>query len=140
MESYLEIEYIKGEPSKIRVKASNGYYSGNTDTYINSDCLIKLAKELINFPSNTGSVVIFESELGKNEESDLYLKFYCVDNSGHTAIRVCMKTGIYTSNFTDEAKFIICYEAAELDRFINSLKHIINSNHGVATLKGILKK
>ena len=137
MESYLEIEYIKGEPSKINVKASNGLYSGYTETYINIDRLSKLGNELRGFPTNTDAIITFESDLGKNDESYLYLKFYCKNNLGKTAVKVSMKAGIHSSNKSDEAKFTINYEVVELDKFVKKLEHINRNKSGIITLVGL---
>lgn len=138
MEAFIEIEFVNGEPSKIRVKASNGYYSGFTEDYINANWLIAMMEELKGFPKKTDSTVTFESEPGKKEDANLYFKFYCKDDFGHTGIRVCMKEGIYASSSEDEARFIINYEAAALDNFIKSLSHVINNGHGTATLQGVI--
>ena len=48
----LEIEFYSGEPSKLYIKASNGYFSGCTETYINENWLSKMASELKAFPKN----------------------------------------------------------------------------------------
>jgi hypothetical protein len=52
----------------------------------------------------------------KKEISDFSLHFFCKDNIGHTAVRVVMKTGLYS----DQAKFEIKFEAAALDSFVSS--------------------
>jgi hypothetical protein len=139
MESYIDIEFVEGEPSKIRVKAANGFYSGYTEQYINSERLSNLAKELTGFPNNLKSVVVFESDPGKKEKSDFYLKFFCKDNICHTAVRVVMKTGLYSDEISDEAKFEIKFEAAALDRFVSSLKTIIKNGQGIINLTGVVK-
>lgn len=137
MESCLKLEFVLGEPSKIRVHATNGFYSGFTEEYINSNLLSQLAENLTGFPERLDSVVEFESKRGKGEASSLYFKFYCVDSLGHMALRACMKKGIYAGDIPDEAKLEIRYEASALDIFSASLKSIIENGEGNATLEGI---
>ena len=137
MEAYLEIEFYEGSPSKIYVKASNGSYSGYTDTYTNENWLSQLADELTSFPNEPESIVIFESEKDKKEESDLYLKFYSTNTKGGAQVRVCMKKGIYAASNTDEAKFNVNFEISALDKFVKSLKHIIKNGEGISILSGV---
>jgi len=137
MEEYLEIEFFKGSPSKIYIKASNGFYSGYTDTYTNDDWISCLAEELRSFPNDSGSIVIFESEKGKGEESDLYLEFYTTSNTGRTEVRICMKAGTYAANNPDEAKFKLKFELSALDKFVNSLEHMVKIENGKSILVGV---
>ena len=139
MDAYLEIEFYSGEPSKLYIKASNGYFSGCTETYINESWLSKMASELKEFPKEIDSVVEFESNKGEKDNSNIYLKFYCIDKTGHTALNVSMKTENNSINNRDEAKFILHFEAAELDKFSISLENTVKNGNGSVCLTGLIK-
>jgi len=137
MESILEIEYIVGEPTKIFVKASNGYFSGYTEDYINIKWLIALANELNGFPKSLDSEVSFMSSPSGTEDSSLTLKFYCRNNKGHTSVLIGIRGETKQGMPMAYSTFELQYEVAALDSFIKSLESASSKGQGVARLLGV---
>jgi hypothetical protein len=52
MEPRLDIDFLRDEPSKIWVKACNEGFAGETEQYINSQCLEELSEQLSGFPKS----------------------------------------------------------------------------------------
>ena len=137
MESELEIEYVIDEPTKIFVKASNGYFSGYTEDYINAKWLVSLADELVGFPKNLESEVNFYSSPTDPENSILSLHFYCHDNKGHTSAKVRIR-GTKNNKLSSElAAFEMQFEVSALDRFVQNILSIPLRGTGKLKLTGI---
>lgn len=137
MESELEIEYVIGEPSRLFVKASNGYFSGYTESYININLLVSLVNELVDFPKTLKPEVAFLSSPSDAKNSDLSLRFYCRDNIGHTSVMVGIRDSTNISSPIEQATFELQFEAVALDSFIQSAKNISSRNRGKLKLHGV---
>ncbi|MET1256815.1 hypothetical protein [Aliikangiella maris] len=135
MENFLEIEYINDNPSKIRVKASNGYYAGFCETYINRNWFRTFSEKLKRFPHEV-SEVVFESEPGLGEKATCYIKVYLKDKLGHVNLCVALKYGVHSYEAIGESKFIIDCELSQLDSFSKSLDKALNSDHCFVKLIG----
>ena len=120
MNAFLEIEFVRDEPSKIRVRASNGRFSGFSETYTNAAWLESFCKELSAFPSTEERDVEFESSRGKGESADCYLKVFLSDELGHVEVFVALKEGVYSGDNPDKAKFTVRCEMASIDNFVTS--------------------
>ena len=132
MQSRLEIEFLRGDPSKILVKASNEGFAGETEAYINDQLLQELAEQLSGFPKSNSDEVVF----GFGDEDSKYgycmLKFYCFDSIGHTVVSVSV-----SNDNSCIAKFTVQFEALSLDMFVSSIKLALESGSGVSELIGI---
>lgn len=137
LKSMLEIEYIVNEPSKILVKASNGYFSGYTEDYINIKRLTTLANELEGFPKTLDSEVSFISLPSSTEDSNLTLKIYCRNNKGHTSVLFGIRSEQKFDMPIEYATFEIQFEVSALDTFIQSLANSSLKGQGLARLLGI---
>jgi hypothetical protein len=137
MESALEIEYVIDEPTKILVTASNGYFSGYTEDYINKNWLVSLANDLRGFPTSLESKVDFYSKLTDPENSSLSLHFYCRDNKGHTSMKVCIRGTQNYKPSSEFASFELQFEASALDSFVQSILGMASSGEGKLRLTGI---
>lgn len=134
MEPILHLNFNQGEPSIIRVEASNGIYSGYTEAYINDKRLSKLAEDLDGFPKHVSSEVVFRS--GLEDECELSLRFFSDGRIGKTAVRVTINYRSPSANLNDKAEFTARFEPASLDRFLTSLRTIIAAGEGSANLFG----
>jgi len=132
MESRLEIEFLRNEPSKIWVKASNETFAGETEQYINAQMLEKLAEQLSAFPKSNSDEVTFEVGDVDSTYGHCELKFHCFDSAGHTAVLVSV-----SNDSACVAKFTVQFEALSLDAFVSSIKFSLNSGSGVSELIGI---
>ncbi len=140
MNPMLELRFLRNEPSKIWVVASNEFFSGAAEQYINANEVESLRDGLTGFPESLNDETTLEA--GKNESSCGYckLRFYCFDSVGHTAVRVTLANELAGNEKSDNknfASFKIQFEANELDIFISSLSKALANGEGTATLKGI---
>ena len=140
MNPQLELQYLRSDPSKIWLVASNESFAGAAEQYINEDKVEALWDNLTKFPKTPGDEVILEA--GKNETAYGYckLRFYCIDSLGHTAVQVSLANEIAGNEKSDNrnfAPFKVQFEAHELDIFVASLTKALESGEGTATLKGI---
>ena len=132
MQSRIEIEFLRGDPSKIWVKASNEGFAGETEQYINPQLLQKLSEQLSGFPKSNSDEVVFKFGEEDSKYGCCMLKFYCFDSIGHTAVLVSV-----SNDNSCKAKFIVQFEAFSLDMFISSIKQALESGSGFSELIGI---
>jgi len=132
MQPRLDIEFLRGDPSKIWIKACNEAFAGETEQYINAQCLQELAEKLSGFPKLNSDEVVFKLGEENSDYGHCLLKFYSIDSAGHTAVLVSV-----SNNSFNIAKFIVQFEALSLDMFISSIKHAIEVGKGNSELKGI---
>ncbi len=139
MNPQLELQFLRSDPSKIWLVASNDSFAGAAEQYINEDEVKTLRDNLTNFPKIPDDEVILE--VGKNETAYGYckLRFYCFDSLGHTAVQVSLANEIAGNEKSDNrnfASFKLQFEAHELDIFVDSLSKALEAGEGNATLKG----
>ena len=140
MKSILELRYYASDTQKIWIFASNGQFSGAMEEYINEGSLEGLCDSLSKFPSNLSDEVIFKAGKENSRSGYCYLKFYCFDSAGHTAVRVQLNNDVASNQSFDNqnfANFKIQFEVSALDIFVSSLKKAIKNGEGVAELEGI---
>ena len=88
MQPRLEIEFLRDDPAKIWVKASNETFAGETEHYINAQMLEKLAEQLSLFPQSNSDKVTFKVGDIDSHYGHCELKFHCFDSAGHMAVLV----------------------------------------------------
>jgi hypothetical protein len=132
MQPRLEIEFLRDDPAKIWVKACNETFAGETEQYINSQMLEKLAEQLSAFPQSNSEEVSFKVGEVDSHYGHCELNFHCFDSSGHTAALVSL-----SNDSKCTAKFIVQFEALSLDAFVSSIKLALKSGSGVSELIGI---
>ncbi|MBA6262220.1 hypothetical protein [Colwellia sp. Bg11-12] len=132
MEPRLDIEFLRDDPSKIWIKACNEAFAGETEQYINAQCLQELAEQLTGFPKSNSDEVVFKVGVENSDYGHCLLKFYCIDSAGHTAVLVSVSNDSFNI-----AKFTVQFEALSLDMFISSIKYAIEVGKGSSELKGI---
>jgi hypothetical protein len=140
MNPKLELRFLRSEPSKIWLVASNESFAGAAEQYINENEVEALRAGLTNFPKSINDEATLEA--GKNESAYGYckLRFYCFDSVGHTAVQVSLANEIAGNEMSDNrnfASFKIQFETSELDIFVASLSKALEVGEGIATLKGI---
>ncbi len=140
MTPYLNLEFIKGEPSKVWITANNNEFSGTTEDYINENRITELIKSLKDFPTSSESEVIFEA--GKKEIGYSYIKlrFYCTDEICHTALQATLYSDIASNQPIEDRCNVTLkmqFEAYYLDEFRQQLENAIASGKGTAILEGI---
>ena len=140
MNPQLELRFLRSEPSKIWIAASNDTFAGAAEQYINGIEIEALRDKLSGFPVTVEDEAILEA--GKNEMTHGYckLRFYCFDTIGHTAVQVSLADEIAGNEKPDNrnfASFKIQFEANELDHFVASLRKAIAAGEGTAILKGV---
>ncbi|MGY0403819.1 hypothetical protein [Pseudoalteromonas sp. PAR1] len=132
MQPRLELEFLQDDPSKIWVKACNERFAGETEQYFNAQSLRDLAENLSSFPKSNSDEIIFEvGEVGSSY-GHCFLKFYCIDSAGHTAVFISVSDGESNS-----AKFTVQFEVLSLDMFVSSINFALKSGNGVSELIGI---
>ncbi|ATD10075.1 hypothetical protein SIO17_23285 [Pseudoalteromonas piscicida] len=132
MQPRLEIEFLRDDPAKIWVKASNETFAGETEHYINAQMLEKLAEQLSLFPQSNSDKVTFKVGDIDSHYGHCELKFHCFDSAGHTAVLVSV-----SNDRACIAKFVVQFEALSLDAFVASMKLALKSGSGVSELIGI---
>ena len=140
MNPQLELRFLRGDPSKIWIVASNESFAGAAEQYINEVEIESLRDELSGFPITAEDEVILEA--GKNDITHGYceLRFYCFDKVGHTAVQVSLANEIAGNEKSDNrnfASFKIQFEASGLDHFVVSLTGAIAAGEGTSILKGV---
>jgi len=140
MNPQLELRFLRSDPSKIWLVASNESFAGAAEQYIDEDEVEALRASLTDFPKSLTDEATLEA--GKNEPAYGYckLRFYCFDSLGHTAVQVSLANEIAGNEKPDNrnfASFKMHFEANELDIFIASLSRALAAGEGTATLKGI---
>jgi hypothetical protein len=140
LKAIIELTFLRDDPPKVWITASNGSFSGETEQYINADVLQTLSEQLVGFPKSNSDEVIFEI----GEKGSIYghckFKFYCFDSAGHTAVIVSVSNEIAGNESADNicsAKFKMQFEASSLDEFSSSIKSALNSGEGKSVLLGI---
>ena len=132
MQPKLEIEFFRSDTPKIRVKACNQGFAGETEQYINDQLLQDLTEQLSGFPKSNSDEVVFEVGEEGSPYGHCMLKFFCFDSVGHTALFVSV-----SNDNSCVAKFPLQFEALSLDMFISSLKKALDIGKGKSELKGI---
>ena len=142
MESYLSIESIWEDDDlfEVRVSASNGDFSGQTNCYTNREEIEKLGLEIEGFPKQIGHEFTFSTS--ENDDMSFFtLRLRCIDGSGHILGRVKIAHIVTFSNAEKEkylSEFDIKIEPSAIDTFSKAVKSLSKASLGEvkATLKG----
>lgn len=142
LKSFIEVEVVWKDDDllEIKVVACNGRYRGTTQVYDTRDSLRKFAQQLIGFPKSIDQIIHYE--VGERTGySFLGVKFYCIDRTGHTAVKVEMEENITMQSSTekDMIRLEFHFEANDLIEFQKELQKIITKEEGRAILNGIEK-
>jgi hypothetical protein len=107
--------------SQLRVKCSNGFFSGDASMYVGHNEVSEMAEGLSGFPSQAADTRNFE--LGtfapNGAGGGIRLHFYCRDSVGHAAVDVKLRGDACMA--LDEVESValrIPVEAAAIDSFL----------------------
>ena len=142
MDSKLEIMSIWEDHDglfEVRVKASNGLFSGTADCYTNRETIGELSEAIEGFPKSIDQEVRFTT--GERDDLSFFSLFFkCKDGSGHVILRVKVAHIESYTNALDQkyiSEFDILLEASAIDAFARSLNALSKSNLGA--VKAILR-
>jgi hypothetical protein len=136
MDAYVQIELIHDDPSLLRVSASNGVFSGYSETYTNSASIVKFAKDLQGFPKDRLSEVVFESKPGAGNASSIYFRAFSTDGLGHCCLEVALKNDRWDDP-ADSVALFIQFEPAALDEFTSNLAKLDSEGTSSVKLRGV---
>jgi hypothetical protein len=137
----LKIIYSDDDLLLVRVRCSNGGFSGETQIYTGLNELEHIAKLLRGFPETIND--IREVQLGsfdpKCAGGGVRLRFYCINSAGRTSVETTIESSPERSTgcFFGMSKFNISFEPAAIDLFLPALEHIGAEKQGVAFLGGL---
>lgn len=117
---------------EVKVKASNGTFSGQVTCYTNREMISDLASSLEGFPLNVGQKITFTT--GESSKSSFFsLHFNCIDGSGHTVVRVKIAHILTMTNRAQQkyvAEFDLNIEPSAIDTFSRSLSSLAKAQIG----------
>lgn len=120
---------------EVRVRASNGSFSGSADCYTNRDQIESLAMLIEGFPKSPEHEVHFTT--GESESfSFLSIALKAQDRLGHLVARIKIAHIETHSNVPSESsvsEFDIRVEPAAIDAFVLSLRHLSRDGVGQVT-------
>lgn len=126
---------------EVKIKASNGEFSGLAQAYINHDDPRKAAEILEGFPrtSSDTRTLSFGTMDPEFAGGGALLRFFCTDGSGHAAIEVQMMGGAEPmlnrwSRPPQTAHFFANIEANAIDDFVRELRAFDPRKKGFASL------
>jgi len=123
---------------ELRVRASNGIFSGQADAYGNHGELAELANTLMGFPGSTTDVRIFEIGTfdDKYAGGGASFRFFASIPVGHAMVEVKLKADTLPRyKLQDTVAFHIPVEAAAIDAFVDDLNRISDSVGNSAFLR-----
>ncbi len=124
MKSGIEFTVLWSDQDVIKVRCSNGRFSGDATMYFAHDDLSKLVQTLSGFPSHAGD--LRRLEFGTFERNyaggGIRMHFFCRDSVGHAVVDVqlsgdnCLKPGE-----PESVRLCMNVEAAGVDSFLAQL-------------------
>ena len=126
---------------QVRVAASNGELSGQTDVYVRPSALTRLAKELEDFPRNPTDVRVINLGAGEENQSGghVTLKFSCTDSANDPIVDVAVQPPTMTKSPAADANavgFQLRFDVAGGRRFSRRLYLLEINRFGLADLAG----
>jgi hypothetical protein len=120
----IEIDWFDNDAISLRVRCSNGGFSGETYLYVTHSDFVDMGKRLKGFPKSPSD--IRDIELGTFEPTwaggGIKLHFYCVDRAGHAKVDVKLRSDRCKAlGDLDSAAFSIPVESAAIDSFISQI-------------------
>ncbi|HZS48980.1 MAG TPA: hypothetical protein VFC63_28165 [Blastocatellia bacterium] len=123
---------------KIKVRASNYVFSGQTKVYGDLDTLNQFCEAINGFPKSGSDVRTFEIGEFDTEHSlgGVRFRFFCVDTLGHALVEVKLQSE-WSSRFHSQemATLYIPVEAAGIDSFVSDLRGLEKNEIQSAFLK-----
>jgi len=122
---------------ELRVRASNGTFSGEADAYVSHSVSTDLARVLRGFPAdiNDGR----EFELGTFDPQcaggGARFRFRCLDRKGHASVEVNLRADVHRLG-AQSAIFLVPIEAAGVDAFADELTRMPLEIGARAVLRG----
>ena len=134
----IEVIYKDSDLIETRIFACNHNFSGSVNVYHEPDGIKKLSNMIKGFPKTCKDNINYEAGY---LESYAYcgLYFYCIDSSGHTAVRVKMQESAGSESRIEainEVSLELLYDPSALDLFQHELKAMAAKNEGTAILYG----
>ena len=137
MEGFLKLEPIWEDESllEIRISATNGKFSGETECYTSRAEIAELGSALNGFPVSPDSKVEFKTG-GNPNLSFFSLNFYCADSLGHVSVRVRIN---HNENYSSDeierysVEFDLRVEPSHIDRFVTLLDQVVKEELGSVT-------
>ncbi len=128
MKSGIEITIIDTDlPDfiELRVRASNGVFSGETRLYAVPEALTLFAAKLQDFPANPLDTRDFELGTFNTDFAGGGARFYfrCMDQLGHAVIEVTIRSDPQREP-SQEVRLVIPIEPAAVDVFVDQLECI----------------
>jgi hypothetical protein len=118
----LSIVYSDEHLLELRVRASNGTFTGQAMMYEGLDAPRALAEMLRGFPMSSGDVR--NIQIGAGGQGAASLRFYCLNSAGHAAVEVRLRAEPRFDGRVDEAAFHVAMEAAAVDSFVEQLSRM----------------
>ena len=122
---------------KVRVKASNGRFSAQSDLYADEESLKEAAAGLDGFPRNSQDAreVTLGAMSAEYAGGGFRMHLSCHDRAGHIEARVTVRADVHVAQ-DESATFVIPLEAASLDRFVSAIRDLPLRVGATASLVG----
>ena len=118
----LTVEWLDDNLVGLRIRASNGSFSGVADVVVAADFARHLAETVVGFPRaaadrRSAELGTFDPEYAGG---GVRLDFHTIDGAGHAVVDVVLRTDPHAGS-PETAAFVIPLEAARIDEFIAQL-------------------
>lgn len=137
--SFLELKSIWKEEHmfELQVTVSNNIFSGKTEVYDQYKNISDFAKELVDYPKD--NKILFYKAGERDSYSYFSMKYYPIDNFGHTGVEICIESNVstvYRPEEKDKLKLEIIVELSAIDNFRKALFNLAKNEDGIAILFG----
>ena len=134
----IELIWEDVDLEELFITASNGEFCGSARVYFAQGDIAALAKTIHGFPNAVSQVEVFEG--GPDDGPRAKLVFRCMDQLGHTVVRVSLAEFAYDNNpqlpITNDVNLELRFDASALDQFCKELERVGKRARTLAVLRG----
>jgi hypothetical protein len=130
-----KIVWFDQDAVELRLRSSNGSFSGQANVYLGRGRLSEIADGLKGFPSSSNDSRDFELGTFKPNRAGggVQMHFSCLDMAGHAAVDVKLRSGVCkTMGEIGSAALRIPVEAAAIDSFAIQIRAMDEKQIGAA--------
>ena len=133
----IELIWEDADLEELFITASNGEFCGSARVYFAQGDIAALAKTIHAFPKAVSQVEVFEG--GTDDGPRAKLVFRCMDQLGHTVVRVSLAEFAYDRlqlPIMNDVNFELRFDASALDQFCKELERVGKRARTLAVLRG----
>ena len=133
----IELIWEDVDLEELLITASNGEFCGSASVYFAQGDIAALAKTIQGFPKAVSQLEVFEG--GQDDGSRAKLVFRCIDQLGHTVVRVSLAEYAYDNPqlpIMNDVNLELRFDASALDQFCKELEGVGKRARTLAVLRG----